>query len=130
MNPNSPTNYKYNDTQSTDFELDHCKVCNAMTNHLNGHCQKHLSHPACDDCQFEGGDHQTGCKHYVPTKWDIEKGKAVPACLCAGLRRRNAGLCLKCEVKRMHDTFPNLELDAYDDGYKHAKQDFLRLLEQ
>jgi hypothetical protein len=101
MNPNNPTNYKYNDTQ-----------------------------PACDDCQFEGGDHQTGCKHYVPTKWDIEKGKAVPACLCSGLRRRNAWLCLKCEVKRMHDTFPNLELDAYDDGYKHAKQDFLRLLEQ
>ena len=42
MNPNSPTNYKYNDTQSTDFELDHCKVCNAMTNHLDGYCQKHL----------------------------------------------------------------------------------------
>ena len=59
-----------------------------------------------------------------------EMGKLHFACLCAGLRRRNAGLCLKCEVKRMHDTFPNLELDAYDDGYKHAKQDFLRLLEQ
>ena len=37
-----------------------------------------IQHRACDDCQFEGGDHQTGCKHYVPTKWDIEKGKAVP----------------------------------------------------
>ena len=37
MNPNSPTNYKYKDT-----ELAPCKVCNKMTNHLDGYCQKHL----------------------------------------------------------------------------------------
>jgi hypothetical protein len=41
-------------------------------------CVCHDDKYACDDCQFEGGDHQTDCKHYVPTKWDIEKGKAVP----------------------------------------------------
>ena len=94
-----------------------------------------LSQPACDDCQFEGGDHQTGCKHYVPTKWDIEKGKAVPACLCAGLRRRNAGLCLKCEISLMpvpemdNDLF-KMESDLFDAGFIKAKNDILRLLEQ
>ena len=86
--------------------------------------------PACDDCQFEGGDHQTECKHYVPTKWDIEKGKAVPACLCAGLRRRNAGLCLKCEVKNIPHTNPVLESDMYDNGLMTMKTAVLRLLEQ
>jgi DNA modification methylase len=42
MNPNNPTNYKYKDT-----ELAPCKVCNKMTNHLDGYCQKHLPQPAC-----------------------------------------------------------------------------------
>jgi hypothetical protein len=83
--------------QTHSYDLQHCKVCNQMTNHLNGVCQKHLPQPAC---------------------------------LCAGLRRRNAGLCLKCEIERWPTEFPQFESDAFDAGYRRAKQDFLRLLEQ
>jgi hypothetical protein len=53
-----------------------------------------------------------------------------PMCLCSGLRRRNAGLCLKCEIERWPTEFPQFESDAFDAGYRRAKQDFLRLLEQ
>ena len=104
MNPNSPTNYKYNDT-----ELSPCKVCNKMTNHLDGHCQKHTM------------------KNKLP---DIKHKDLHFACLCAGLRRRNAGLCLKCEIERWPTEFPQFESDAFDAGYRRAKQDFLRLLEK
>ena len=64
------------------------------------------------------------------------------ACLCAGLRRRNAGLCLKCEVKQLAfkmnvgDYLPKVKAwhggydRPFDDGYTQAKNDILRLLEQ
>ena len=55
---------------------------------------------------------------------------ASPACLCAGLRRRNAVLCLKCEIEMMPDTFPELENDSFDIGFQKAKNHILRLLEQ
>jgi hypothetical protein len=49
-------------------------------------------------------------------------------CLCAGLRRRNATLCLKCEISMMPDTFKELESDAYDAGYHQAKNDIIDLI--
>ena len=49
------------------------------------------------------------------------------ACLCAGLRRRNAGLCLKCEIALMPE--PDIKTYYYL-GYRKAKNDILRLLEQ
>jgi hypothetical protein len=106
---NNPTNYKYKDT-----ELAPCKVCNKMTNHLDGYCQKHTM------------------KNKLP---DIKHKDLHFACLCAGLRRRNAGLCLKCEISLMpvpemdNDLF-KMESDLFDAGFIKAKNDILRLLEQ
>jgi hypothetical protein len=104
MNPNNPTNYKYNDT-----ELSPCKVCNKMTNHLDGYCQKHTM------------------KNKLP---DIKHKDLHFACLCAGLRRRNAGLCLKCEVKRLPTEFPDVESDDFDLGALTFRDSVLELLEQ
>jgi hypothetical protein len=50
-----------------------------------------------------------------------------PMCLCSGLRRRNAGLCLKCEVSMLQNPFVEVN---YEFGYERAKNDILRLLEQ
>ena len=50
-----------------------------------------------------------------------------PMCLCSGLRRRNAGLCLKCEIERLPE--PDIKTYYYL-GYRKAKNDILRLLEQ
>ena len=61
-----------------------------------------------------------------------QKHKMNLACLCAGLRRRNAGLCLKCEIAFLPTDFPDrfAERDySYEKGYKDAKNDILRLLE-
>ena len=55
------------------------------------------------------------------------------ACLCAGLRRRNAGLCLKCEISMMSDMSPEHKQESicsFYRGYDKAKNDVLRLLEQ
>ena len=49
-----------------------------------------------------------------------------PMCLCSGLRRRNAGLCLKCEIERLPE--PDIKTYYYL-GYRKAKNDVLRLLE-
>jgi len=68
---------------------------------------------------------------------DLEKGfknglmyNSQPACLCSGLRRRNAGLCLRCEIKNIPHTNPALESDMYDNGLMTMKTAILRLLEQ
>ena len=37
-----------------------------------------------------------------------------PACLCAGLRRRNAWLCLKCEIERLPTEFPDVESNDFE----------------
>lgn len=52
------------------------------------------------------------------------------ACLCAGLRRRNAPQCLKCEIAMMLDTFPEKEDDSFDAGYHQAKNDIIELLNE